>query len=287
MSYEKEVKERLEKKFKPIYRFGTYDKHKNNDKLKDKTYSHIFKDMKHNFIEDTYPVKKCIKGTLTEENIDYNGARHLNSSQVMCISFFNKFFENETYEKHLLEILMKCGIRIEKDDVFTDAVFEYVPNAKEYTNFDFFLKLKSGMQISAEIKFTEKEFGEIKNINATYIKKFNDIYLDMIKNCHYNFPFMLHNSMDDKMQAFYKQYQINRNILYAKTSNDYVLFITPKANTELNEGRNYISSLATTLNTDRIRNIYWEDLIDITLDVTSNSGELYEYYKYFKYKYFE
>ena len=70
------------------------------------SYGHILTDMRNNFIDGCYPVKCCIKGNLSEGEIKYHqGASHLNSSQVMCINFFKKFFEKEEYEGYLLAVL--------------------------------------------------------------------------------------------------------------------------------------------------------------------------------------
>ena len=63
------------------------------------SYGHILTDMRNNFIDGYYPVKCCIKGNLSEGEIKYHqGASHLNSSQVMCINFFKKFFEPYLHE---------------------------------------------------------------------------------------------------------------------------------------------------------------------------------------------
>lgn len=89
--------------------------------------------------------------------------------------------------------------------------------------------------------------------------------------------------------SFYEHYQIMRNILYAKNTGDYVLFLTPKENNSnsLVEGRAFINTCATTCNTNCIRNIYWEDLLDATLKVVENNQILFDYYSKFKTKYFE
>lgn len=81
--------------------------------------------------------------------------------------------------------------------------------------------------------------------------------------------------------------QIRRNILYAAKPGDYVLFLTPRENETLNEGRAYIEHYATKWGTDCIRNIYWEDLLETTLRVVSCEPEMFAYYTKFKEKYFE
>jgi len=90
----------------------------------------------------------------------------------------------------------------------------------------------------------------------------------------------------EAMNEFYKYYQIRRNILYARENGDYVLFLTPRENMALDEGRAYIERYANERGTDCIRNIYWEDLLETTLHVVSCVPELFDYYTKFKEKYF-
>ena len=148
--YELDVKERMQKMY-PESLMGGY--------FRGKSYPHIFKELKDNFIDGTFPEKKCLKGNLTNSKIKYHYAEHINSSQTMCIAYFKKFFESRENELLLAEILMAQGIAVAGCGEFTDAVFEYIPDAKEGTNFDFFLKLANGMQITWEVKFTEGGFG--------------------------------------------------------------------------------------------------------------------------------
>lgn len=297
-SYEKIVKERMAKNTPKDLVGGTF---------RGRTYLHIFKELKDNFIDGKYPIKKCLKGSLTDKDIKYHYAEHLNSSQTMCIAFFKKFFETKEYEYLLAEILMMMGIDVSGGNEFTDAIFEYIPNAKEGTNFDFYLKLANGKQLTWEIKFTESEFGGTsldKKRPRRYIEKWEDVYTEMLFDCaYYSYPAV---DCDDykclstgeltndccahdkcSIHEFYEYYQIRRNILYAKNKGDYVLFLTPRENKSLDEGRAYIEHYAEKWNTDCIRNIYWEDLIDTTLKVVSCEPVLLDYYTKFKTKYFE
>ena len=296
-SYEVIVRERMLKKYPEHLMGGTF---------RDKSYSHIFKELKDNFIDGEYPIEKCIKGNLTEEKIKYHYAEHLNSSQTMCIAYFKKFFESEEYEYLLIKILTMFGIDVSGADKFSNAVFEYIPYAKEGTNFDFYLKLDNGKQITWEIKFTEKAFGgTTKGAESDkYIRKYKEVYIPMLRKCaYYDFPDV---DCDDyqclktgaltdnccvsdkcSINEFYKYYQIRRNILYAEKEGDYVLFLTPRENKELSEGRAYIDSYANKWGTDCIRNIYWEDLLETTVSVVASVPELYGYYMKFKEKYFK
>ena len=78
------------------------------------TYAHIFTDVAINFIDGMYPKFCSMKGELTDAEIKYHkGATHMNSSQIVCISYFKKFFEKPEYEDYLLAVLRKSGISIE------------------------------------------------------------------------------------------------------------------------------------------------------------------------------
>lgn len=249
---------------------GTYD---------GRVYSHIFTEITSNFIDGRYPKLCSIKGNLTNTEIKYHVfAKHMNSSQVMCISYFKKFFEKNEYEKCLLVILSEAGIPIDQDEKINSAVFEYEPKSSEGTNFDFYLILTSGKRISFEIKYTEDEFGGAsydKNDPDKYNRKWNDVYQEMVQHS----PFL---SLDK--EAFYKNYQVNRNIVYASPE-DYVIFLTPKANDAkaLREGRDYIDSLQNS----HILNIYWEDVARITQNAVEGYEELKDYYLKFYRKYIE
>lgn len=240
-------------------------------------YKHIYLDFRNNFIDGVYQKKCCIKGDLTNSDIKYHrGAGHMNSSQVMCISFFKKFFEKPEYENILLDVLRGSGIEIATEDQIEAAAFEYEPCSKEKTNFDFFILLHSGEKIFFEIKYTESEFGGIspdKNDLYKYDRKWNDIYKDMISVC----PFLT----VDK-DEFYANYQINRNIAYAGAA-DYVLFLTPAANHEngIEKGRTYIDKL----NHSHIKNLYWEEIIAKTKIYAYGFSELSEYCEKFYNKY--
>ena len=296
VSYSTKVKERMAGKFQANQKGGLFH---------GKPYDHILTDLKYNFIDGNPPEKKCMKGNLTDANIKYHYAEHLNSSQTMCIAYFKKFFECPEYESLLAEILMMLKIDVSEDCVFSDAVFEHIPCAKEATNFDFYLTTSDGRQITWEIKFTEAEFGSVslETDGKKYLDKYKNIYMPMLSEGLYCTspdeesglcPCLETGVLTDlcsrqdscAIKEFYRYYQIRRNILYAKKNGDYVLFLTPRENDNLDEGRAYIEYYAKQHNTDRIRNIYWEDLLDATLQVVSCEPGLLDYYTKFKDKYF-
>ena len=237
-------------------------------------YPHICKELRDNFIDGM----GTLKGKLAGKSIKFHeGATHLNSSQVLCINFFNKFFENEQSEELLLQILEDAGLGIFSGEKITDAILEYEPDRKERTNFDFFLQLTSGRHISFEVKYTESEFGGIsfdrKNSNK-YADKWKNIYLLMVQKSPY-----LSECCDENL--FYKHYQIHRNIAYAQVK-DIVVFLTPRNNHVLDEERHYIDGFGT----PNIRNLYWEDVVSVVLKKVQNDSDMYDYFCRFRDKYF-
>lgn len=245
-------------------------------------HTHILTNRIDNFIDRKEQVRCDIKGELfgAGKNIDYHpGASHLNSSQVMCISFFKKFFEKGQWEGILIKLLKDCGVPIIGKSI-KEAAFEYIPYYRERTNFDFYLVLDDGSHVSMEIKYTEADFGKVvlnpKNMD-TYSKKWTKVYVPMVEKSPY---------LACSMEELYENYQINRNILYARKG-DCVLFLTPRANDapELVEGRKYIDSL-TSVN-PRIKNIYWEDVVGKLMPLIENDSNLFDYYQKFKEKYID
>lgn len=242
-------------------------------------YEHIFKDLSDNFIDGICQEKCSVKGDIKGYIKYHRGAKHMNSSQVMCINFFKKFFEKPEYEHILLDVLRQSGINIQPEESIEKAAFEYVPDKKEGTNFDFCIVLNCGRKITFEVKYTEAEFGRIsydKNDPDKYNRKWDKIYKEKISSGYYL------KGLNIGKKEFYDNYQINRNILYAE-ENDYVLFLTPKENDAdgILKGRDYIDGL----NNPNVKNLYWKDIADLTMKAVENNRELCDYYSKFYDKY--
>lgn len=274
----------------------------------DAGYTHICKNLKDNFIDLQAPKMCCIKGGDDNWNfrmIKYHtDAKSLNSSQVMCINFFKKFFEDPQYEGILLYVLRQSGINIPIDSVIKDAVFEYEPDESERTSFDFFMRLSDGQHISFEIKYTESGFGGISacpSDSDRYARKWINSYAELVQNCPYlthaytcnnDFLCVKNGKLTPKacvtsdkcsIYKFYENYQICRNICFAKESNDIVAFLTPRKNDSLDAGRRFIDGFRN----PNIVNIYWEELIDKVLSSVLHNKTLNNYYSEFKTKYID
>lgn len=272
------------------------------------SYPHICKELRFNFIDGNPPAKCDLKGELCNSRpLPYHQyACHLNSSQILCISFFKKFFEEASYEDLLLSILRTAGLSIPENICIVNACFEYEPSPKERTNFDFYLELSDGRHISFEIKYTETEFGSIRPCpkdKEKYGHKWQECYLPLTQTCPYfkessicshhfqcvqfgKFNLSCPEHQNCSIFEFYSHYQISRNIVFAKKPEDIVVFLTPRENHSLDHERQYIDLFANKHNTTNILNLYWEDLLEITLSATQSCPKLFDYFQQLKKKYF-
>lgn len=206
-------------------------------------------------------------------------AHHLNSSQIMCINFFEPLTHDDKGKALLLAILDKAGtIKLPPNAKIAETSFEKVINREENTNFDFYIKLATGEQVFFEIKYTEDGFGKThpdKNSPNKYMDKWDTIYKK-----HLEDSFLI-NEMPRRI--FYENYQIWRNVSYIKKEKDYVVFLFPF------ENQNALKEIQNTVKTNgkvfkNVNAIDWDWLTDIALEL-SNGMNYYQHFVDFKEKY--
>lgn len=98
---------------------------------------------------------------ISEKICYHTYSHHLNSSQMMCINFFNPILNESNILVSLIST--QLGLTLPKKAQVKERSFEYCPNGNKCTNFDFFLELTTSEKIYFEIKYTEKDFGSISN----------------------------------------------------------------------------------------------------------------------------
>lgn len=205
---------------------------------------------------------------------------HLNSSQAMCINFFYPLVKEHLLGSILKVMQIKGEINYNSQDICFEKESELETKAKSKTNFDFYIKLTSGVKIYFEIKYTENEFGKAKQ-DKEHKNKFNDIYMPLIKNN----PAIVDSFKTEDI--FLNNYQIMRNIAHI-SEDSYVIFIYPKENQSIRKAA--LSSRKDIIARgwrEHFILFTWEDLIK-ELDYNLNSKELMDYYnKEFSYKYLE
>ncbi|NLY76698.1 MAG: hypothetical protein GX080_01255 [Tissierellia bacterium] len=245
-----------------------------------KEYNHILPAEKSllNIIED---YREDFYNSCYSKNLQYHPCfNHLNSSQAMCINFFYPLIRENKIQL-ILDIL---GIDDGQNNTIEEVCFEKESQLEEgmsrKTNFDFYINLKSGIEIFFEIKYTESSFGKAVR-DDRHKENYNKVYkriLDKnnaIKQEHSNEEFFLNN------------YQIMRNIIHISDS-AYVVFVCPKENRKIYHEALEVGNAV-------IREEYlnhfilyaWEEMIEELLK-RLNSNKLIDYYSNeFSYKYLE
>lgn len=243
-----------------------------NGEYRGKRYSHILpkEQLESNFL----------KGVNIPSDIHLHMyAHHLNSSQVMCINFFQPLTCKEKGKELLLAILAKAGaINLPTKAEIEEVTFEKVFCAEENTNFDFYVKLVTGEQVFIEIKYTEDGFGKIhpdKNNPTKYQDKWENVYKNHIRS-----SLLL---KEITPSDFYANYQIWRNVSYIKKESDYVVFLFPFENEKaFKEIQNTVETGGKIYN--NVNAIDWTWITDIAIEL-SRGTDYYEHFNRFKEKY--
>ena len=170
---------------------------------------------------------------------------HLNSSQALC---FNLFFPLFYYDKELLNYVLSDLMEI-KNGKIIKCEFEKIIDSKEFTNFDFYIEHEDNRRTLFEIKYTEKKFVTTTGSNG-HSSKYEKIYkpkLEMILKPEFlNQDFVFSN------------YQIVRNLSYLN-ENTTIVFLFPKANTDLQNTEKLISEIILSKYLEQVKIIYLED----------------------------
>lgn len=165
--------------------------------------------------------------------------RHMNSSQILCISYFYDFVLDKVKLQKLISNVLNINAKV------AEAEFEYVVK-EDLSNIDFVVKLKNGGMIYFEIKYTEAEFGIASSEKTDYLSRKENLY----------------SAVDISYEDYLKNYQLVRNIcLSSKNTNKYTIFLLPRENSSINkkydEGVNKIKNI----DQFNVQRLYWEDLL--------------------------
>lgn len=203
---------------------------------------------------------------------------HLNSSQAMCINFFYPLIK-EKYIELVLEIIgIRSSIVHEIEDISFEKESEMEEGLGRKTNFDFYIKLKSGITIYFEIKYTENEFGKAEH-DVEHKDKFNNIYKSILeKNKAIKETFKTE-------EFFLNNYQIMRNIVHI-SEDSYVVFLYPRENYRIRkQALKTRQDILEDKFIDHFILFTWEDIVEQLISRLP-SGDLRNYYnKEFTYKY--
>lgn len=211
-----------------------------------KSYAHILK------VEDGQKLDVIKKhNLLSGVNPDmfsdpHRFAHHLTSSQVMCYNYFRPLITNKrTPSPELIDIFAERGVHIPEDCI---CEFEAL-NPVDNTSYDLAI-----CPAKFEIKFTEQGFGKAKN-DARHKAKFDNAYMDLIKNCK-----CLSCIPDEN--PFFENYQLFRNVLHIDDKSKYAIFIFPKDNKQCcKELQEFVDRFINDEYKENIQAWYWEDLL--------------------------
>jgi Restriction Endonuclease associating with ARP len=175
---------------------------------------------------------------------------HLNSSQALCFNLFFPFVAGGP--KSLQRILDALGIR---DEAVCGATFEYQPDDREGTSFDFMIPMASGARVYFELKYTESQFGKVA-ADAEHSAKFERVYRPRLAE-RFTEPLC-------REAGFLAHYQIARNIWHLNgQSGDIAVFLYPKSNLAVRQSEPVIHGCAIEPFRSRVRVIFLEDMLGL------------------------
>lgn len=216
-------------------------------------------------------------------------AHHLNSSQMMCMNFFYPLM----IEDRLDIILKAINSKIKWGKPV--ALFEFnspmeVGKAAELnkeklfgepTNFDFFITTSNGYRVYFEIKYTEAEFGAPEKKNNSYPQKYYDkfeVYKSLIPSC-------FKEEYKANANYFLDHYQLMRNLIHLRSTNDFVVYLVPEENPIICEAQD-IKKILNSLQ-DNCKVFGWDDLFASVEKKVKDNDKLKDYYAEFKKKYLD
>ena len=267
-------------------------------------------------LPDEYKNRVFLDGLTLPEIQFHKCYHHLNSSQSLCINFFQKFRQSNDGEKYLKELIGRI-IGIDTKNLSIESEFEYKPEKdSDGTYFDFFVRLSNGIRVFFEIKYTESTFGGLSKKPSGY-DSYDEKYSKVHKSILSKSLDMQNMNPDDfygKNRESGNVYQIHRNIMHIQSTSDYVVFLYPFENEKLHKHiKNYLESGSVKKRTERdsgfddlsgqktqgledapsypvkkYKNVFlrdWRDVWKEAADICKNDNDYKDYYDSFAKRY--
>lgn len=198
-------------------------------------------------------------------------AHHLTSSQIMCYNFFRPL--KEIPEK-LAAVFSRLGAkRIQAPECY----FEYAPDNKEKTNFDFYIKGQDA-HIACEIKYTENCFNKKCGAKPQKWDERRKMYQNLVNNTLWLWNDKVHNDIPTFVdQCINNHYQLFRNALSADTENSYTFFICPEGRKNLkNSYVKFVNEYMSDEGKKHVIFLSWEKLIDAAREEYSDMQKFFD-----------
>ncbi|MBR3818186.1 MAG: hypothetical protein IKJ41_03465 [Clostridia bacterium] len=191
---------------------------------------------------------------------------HLNSSQILCVSYFYPIINNPAELNRIIRFINdKTGMSIPEAAKHGELEYE----AADKTSVDFVIYLDKGKKVYFEIKYTEENFG-----NASKKIKIGDN--EAVDNNHYEkFQKKFHSDAHITFLDYKNNYQFVRNICLAQNEN-YTVFLVPQKNESINKNYEKAKKRVKNASDFMFDIIYWEELLD-----TVRNDKVFE--KYFNF----
>ena len=196
---------------------------------------------------------------------------HLNSSQAMCFNLFYPLLADPAWASAFVQGVL--GIK----GAPRSMAFEYVEDPEENTHFDFFAELESGAKLYFEAKLAELGFGTIDLLprERTALLQRYTPRLSGLVDAKWLEP-----------DAFFRRYQLLRNLAYLGQPGSLLYLVVPRANESLAQALRILPEVTAGALQERVRVLYLEDIVERLKPLLRGRDEaLKSHYREFRDKY--
>lgn len=196
---------------------------------------------------------------------------HLNSSQAMCFNLFYPLVADRDWAAAFMQSVL--GVK----GTPRSLAFEYVEDAEEGTHFDFFVQLDSGARIYFETKLAELGFGTV-DLAPREREKLLERYTPRL--CG------LVDAQWLEADAFFRRYQLLRNLSYLSQPGSLLYLVVPRANQSLQQALAILPEITAGALQERVRVLYLEEALERVKPLLRGRDEaLKNHYREFRDKY--
>lgn len=195
---------------------------------------------------------------------------HLNSSQAMCFNLFYPLVVDREWAAAFVQGVL--GVK----GTPRSLAFEYVEDPQENTHFDFFMALDAG-RIYFETKLAELGFGTV-DLPSRERERLLQRYVPRLASL-----------VDAKWlepDAFFRRYQLLRNLSSLSQPGSLLYLVLPKANQSLQQALRILPEITAGALQDRVRVLYLEDALERVRPLLRGRDDaLKSHYREFREKY--
>ena len=195
---------------------------------------------------------------------------HLNSSQAMCFNLFYPLVVDREWAAAFVQGVL--GVK----GTPRSLAFEYVEDPQENTHFDFFMALDTS-RIYFETRLAELGFGTV-DLPGREREKLLARYAPRLAGL-----------VDPKWlepDAFFRRYQLLRNLAYLSEPGSLLYLVVPKANQPLQQALRILPEITAGALQERVRVLYLEDALARVKPLLRGRDEaLKSHYREFREKY--